>query len=344
MLSRRKFIRQNSLLIAGSYLPPFIKSGNDSEGIVMTVNGAIASEDLQFTLTHEHIMVDFIGAAKVSRARYNVEEVIKTALPFLKAAKQKGCNSFVDCTPAYLGRDVLVLQHLSKASGLSIITNTGYYGAAKEKYLPAQVFTETAKQLAQRWIDEWENGIEGTGIKPGFIKTGVDTAPLTNAQVKIITAAAITHLQTGLTVAVHTGNGAAAKQQLDILRENGVAPSARIWVHAQNEKDTAYHIEAARKGSWISFDGVNAETLDANINLLQVMQKEALFDRVLVSQDAGWYHIGEPNGGSFNNYQYIFTDFIPALKKHGFTQEAIDKIFKINPAKALEIKIRKLST
>jgi phosphotriesterase-related protein len=344
MLSRRKFIRQNSLLIAGNYLPPFIKSGNGSEGIVMTVNGAIASEDLQFTLTHEHTMVDFIGAAKVSKNRYDGEEVIKTALPFLLAIKENGCASFVDCTPAYLGRDVLVLQHLSKGSGLNIITNTGYYGAAKEKYLPAQVFTETAQQLAQRWIDEFENGIEGTGIKPGFIKTGVDIAPLTHAQVKIITATAITHLQTGLTVAVHTGNGAAAKQQLDILRENGVAPSARIWVHAQNEKDAAYHVEAASKGSWVSFDGVNAETLEANINLLLVMQKKELLDRVLVSQDAGWYHIGEPNGGTFNNYQYIFTDFIPALKKHKFTQEAIDKIFITNPAKAFAIKVRKLDS
>ena len=342
MLSRRKFIQESNLIMMGSYLLPFIPGSGDMEGMIMTVNGPIAPADLKFTLTHEHVMVDFIGAAKISTNRYYFEEVIKTALPFLQAIKEKGCNSFVDCTPAYLGRDAALLQRLSKATGLNMITNTGYYGAAGEKYLPAYVFTETAQQLAQRWISEWKNGIEETGIKPGFIKTGVDNAPLSAAQVKIITAAAITHLQTGLTIAVHTGNGEAAKQQLDILKEHGVAPAARIWVHAQNEKDTAYHIEAARKGSWISFDGVNAGSLDTNINLMQVMQQEGLLDQVLVSHDSGWYHVGEPNGGTFNNYQYILTHFIPALKKNGFTQAAIDKIFITNPAKAFTIKIRKL--
>jgi predicted metal-dependent phosphotriesterase family hydrolase len=342
MLSRRKFIRKGTLIFMGSYLLPFIPD-DDKEEIIMTVTGSIAPSDLEFTLTHEHIMVDFIGAAKLSKDRYNATEVMKTALPFLQSIKDKGCRSFVDCTPAYLGRDPVLLKRLSKASGLNIITNTGYYGAANEKYLPLHVYTETALQLAQRWISEWENGIEETGIKPGFIKTGVDKTPLTAAQVKVITAAAITHLQTGLTIAVHTGNGEAAKQQLDILQKNGVAAAARIWVHAQNEKDTAYHIEAAHKGSWVSFDGVNAETLDVNINFLQVIQKEGLLDHVLVSQDSGWYHVGEPNGGSFNSYQYIFTDFIPALKKHGFTQSEIDRIFITNPAKALTIKVRKLS-
>jgi len=67
-----------------------------------------------------------------------------------------------------------------------------------------------------------------------------------------------------------------------------------------------------------------------------------LLDHVLVSQDSGWYHVGEPNGGTFNSYQSIFTDFIPALKKHGFTQTEIDRIFITNPAKAFTIKIRKL--
>jgi predicted metal-dependent phosphotriesterase family hydrolase len=342
MLSRRKFIKESNLLMMGGYLLPFIPAVNNSEGMIMTVNGLIAPADLQFTLSHEHVMVDFIGAANISKERYNAEEVFKTALPFLQSIKEKGCKSFVDCTPAYLGRDAALLQRLSITTGLNIISNTGYYGAANEKYLPAHVFTETAQQLAQRWISEYRNGIEGTGIKPGFIKTGVDNAPLSTAQVKIITTAALTHLQTGLTIAVHTGNGEAAQQQLDILQENGVAPAARIWVHAQNEKDTTYHVAAAKKGSWISFDGVNAGSLATNINFLQAMQQEGLLDRVLVSQDSGWYHVGEPNGGTFNSYQYIFTDFIPALKKNGFTQAAIDQILITNPAKALTIKVRKL--
>ena len=28
--------------------------------------------------------------------------------------------------------------------------------------------------------------------------------------------------------------------------------------------------------------------------------------RVLLSQDAGWYHVGEPGGGRFRPYTYLF--------------------------------------
>ena len=340
MVTRRKFIYEGSLVMMGSFfLPSFLIE--DSEGMIMTVSGLINPAGLKFTLIHEHIMVDFTGAAKVSKDRYNAEEVVKTALPFLLEIKKMGCNTFVDCTPAYLGRDVKVLKKLSEATGLNIITNTGFYAAVNEKYLPDFVYNETASQIAERWINEWKNGIEGTGIKPGFIKTSVDSAPLSSTQIKIITAAAIAHLQTGLTIAIHTGNGEAARQQLDILQKNGVAASARIWVHAQSESNTNYHIEAAKKGSWISFDGVNEMSRDTHINFLQVMKKEGLLEKVLVSQDSGWYHVGEVNGGNFNSYSYIITSFIPALKKTGFTQAEIDQLFITNPAKALVIKIRK---
>jgi predicted metal-dependent phosphotriesterase family hydrolase len=234
----------------------------------------------------------------------------------------------------------LLLHRLSKASGLNIISTTGYYGAAQEKYIPNHAYTETSTQLANRWIAEWKEGIEGTHIKPGFIKTGVDKAPLSEVQRKLIDAAALTHLATGLTIGVHTGNGEAANEELEILKERGVAPAARIWIHAQNEKDQNYHMSAAQRGSWVSFDGINVETVNENVRFLQTMKKAGLLNAVLVSQDSGWYHVGEPNGGTFNHYNTVFTDFIPALKQSGFTQKEIDTIFITNPAKALTIKVR----
>ena len=149
----------------------------------------------------------------------------------------------------------------SNASGLNIISTTGYYGAAQEKYLPQHAYSETADQLAARWIAEWKNGIDESGIKPGLIKSGVDKTPLSKVQQKIIDAAALTHLATGLTIGIHTGSGDAAKEELKILERRGVAPWARIWIHAQNEKDPNYHVEAAQRGSWVSFDGVSPEFL-----------------------------------------------------------------------------------
>ncbi len=38
-----------------------------------------------------------------------------------------------------------------------------------------------------------------------------------------------------------------------------------------------------------------------------------MLDRALLSQDSGWYHVGEPNGGSYRGYSYIYTGFVPTL-------------------------------
>jgi phosphotriesterase-related protein len=138
----------------------------------------------------------------------------------------------VECTPAFLGRDAKLLKRLATASGLHIITNTGFYGAANDKYVPALAREESVQQLADRWIREFREGIDGTSIRPGIIKIGVDAGPLSEIDAKLVRAAAKTHLQTGLTIASHTGDGVAALEELEILKQEGVHPSALIWVHA----------------------------------------------------------------------------------------------------------------
>ena len=338
--SRRKFIFSGVLISAGTILLPGFLSSKAS-GNIMTVNGLIPSEKMGFTLAHEHVMVDFIGASDASKSRYNVDDVVNVASPFLKDIKERGVQTFIDCTPAYVGRDVTVLKRLADYTGMNLITTTGYYGAVKEKFVPMHAFTESAQQLANRWVNEWKNGIEGTNIRPGLIKTSTDKGPLTPVQRKLIEAAAITHLETGLTIGVHTGDGAAAFEQLDILKKQGVSPAARIWFHAQSEPDQAFHIKAAKLGCWVSFDGVNPQTLSDNLGYLKTMKAQGLLQRVLVSQDSGWYNVGEPGGGNFNPYTCILNDFIPLLKENGFTPQELDLLFRANPQAAFSIKVRR---
>ena len=191
---------------------------------IQTVEGPVSPDALGVTLIHEHVMVDFIGAAHVSPERYDADEVFRVALPFLEQFRALGGCSLVECTPAYIGRDPGLLRRLAEASGVRLITNTGYYGAANDKYLPAHAFTETAEQLADRWLRECERGIDGTGIFPGFIKIGVDTGPLSEVDAKLVRAAARVHQRTGLTIASHTGPGVPAMAQIDLLEELGVSP------------------------------------------------------------------------------------------------------------------------
>ncbi len=309
---------------------------------VMTVEGPIPADSLGVTLPHEHVLADFIGADKTSKDRYDQDEAFLTILPHLKQARELGVRTLVECTPAYLGRDVTLAKRLSKASGVQILTNTGYYGAASRKFVPKHAYTETADQLASRWIKEWKEGIEGTGIRPGFLKTGVDPAPLMDIHQKLIRAAARTHLATGLTIASHTGKAKAAFEELEILKEEGVDPSAFIWVHAQAEQDSKLHFDAAEKGVWIEFDGIRPapNPMRRHLDLAKAMKERGFLDRVLLSHDAGWYSVGEPKGGKFRPFDTLLTHFVPALKEAGFTEAEIRQLTVENPREAFTVRVR----
>jgi phosphotriesterase-related protein len=302
---------------------------------IQTVAGAIEPSQLGLTLVHEHVLVDFIGAAEVSPARYDADIVFRRALPFLRQAKALGCATLVECTPAYLGRDARLLQRLAQASGLHVLSNTGYYGANKDKHLPPHAFTETPQQLAARWIRECEQGIDGTGIKPGFMKIGVDAGPLSEVDAKLVRAAALTHKATGLPIAAHTGNGIAAHEEIDILERDGVPLSSFIWVHAHSEPDGALHQKAATRGAWVEFDGLAPKSVDRHVALVLAMRAAGRLDRVLVSHDAGWYHVGEPDGGEFRAFDTLFTTFVPALKAAGLADADVQQLLVDNPRRAL---------
>ncbi|MEX2593340.1 MAG: phosphotriesterase [Anditalea sp.] len=311
------------------------------EGMIMTVKGPIASSEIGLSLIHEHVMVDFIGADSTGDHRWERSEVIRVAQPYLEQVQKLGVNTFVECTPAYIGRDPLLLKELSDATGLHFITNTGYYGAADNKFLPPQAYSETADQLAERWIQEWENGIDGTGIKPGFIKTGVNNGPLSPLHIKLITAAARTHRKTGLVIASHTGPAIPAFEQLEILEREGVLPEAFIWVHAQSEKNKSLYVKAAQKGAWISLDGLNDSNIEDYLKMVKNLKEQGLLHKTLLSHDAGWYSPGEKNGGNFRGYTILFEKFIPLLVQEKFSEAEVKQLLITNPEKAFEIRIRK---
>jgi predicted metal-dependent phosphotriesterase family hydrolase len=303
----------------------------------MTVRGPVDAEDLGTTLVHEHVLVDFVGAAEVGRHRYDADEAFGTVVPHLLDLKARGARTLVECTPAWLGRDPTLLVRLSEASGLHIVTNTGYYGAAQDKYLPAHAFEESAERLAERWTAEWRDGIEGTGIRPGFIKTGVDPGPLSAIDRKLIVAAALCHGQTGLRIHCHTGDGRAAMEILSVLAEQRVSPAAFVWVHAQNEKDRALHLRAARAGAWIELDGVAEDSRDAHVSMVMDLARGAPLARVLLSQDAGWYRVGEPGGGRFRPYTYLLDSFVPALRRAGLRERDVRRLLVDNPSRLLGV-------
>ena len=74
------------------------------EGSIMTVRGSIPVAELGKTLTHEHVLVDFIGAEESGYDRWDREEVISVMLPRLMAVKDLGDQSLFGMYPRVFGK------------------------------------------------------------------------------------------------------------------------------------------------------------------------------------------------------------------------------------------------
>jgi phosphotriesterase-related protein len=339
-------------LILSALLIIIVSCSDDApEKYIMTVQGPVPASEMGQWLSHEHVLVDWIGADSTGYHRWVKDSVITRVLPFLEEVKQLGVSSFADCSPAFLGRDPVLLLNLSERSGIHILTNTGYYGAVDNRFIPGYAWEESAEDLARRWIYEFENGIDGSGVKPGFVKIGVrEQGPLSDLHRKLITAAALTHKETGLPIKSHTGGDIPAFEQLEILKSAGVSPAAFMWTHAQNGS-LEKQIEAASGGAWISLDGVNISSsgenkrgnLDWYIDRLSELRSAGVIDQVLISHDAGWYDAGEINGGDYRGYSDIHRYLLPALRDNGFSDDDINKLVTDNPSRAFEIRIRLLN-
>lgn len=307
----------------------------------MTVNGPIAPEELGFCLPHEHVLSRF-GIDPVEPPEYDEAAMVEEVVPYLTYLRELGVGAVADCTAYSFGRAPALLRKLSEASGLHLLTNTGWYGAADDRYVPEEAYRLSAEEIAERWIAEFADGIGGTGIRPGFIKVAVDGGPLSPIDAKLVRAAALTHRATGLTIKAHTGDNApAARQQLDLLVEEGVAPGAWTWTHAQNTPDAQDLIEVARRGAWISLDGIKtpyfangrmqgSDTLDRHLNHLLALREADLLGRVIISHDGSSF---PPEGTVRRPMDIISNSFLPLLRAHGLSPAEITVLTVDNPAR-----------
>ena len=318
----------------------------ESGQTIITVNGPISASEMGTTLVHEHVLVDFAGADSTGYDRWDRQEVVEIVLPYLTEVKDFGVTTLIECTPAFVGRDPWILKELSRKTEMHLITNTGYYGASKNRFIPAHFYEMSAPELADLWIDEFRHGIEGSGVKPGFIKIAVDGDDrLSPDHKKIITAAALAHQQTGLVIASHTGPDKPAFEQIEVLKAHGIDPSSFIWVHAQGGSLEG-NMRAAKAGAWISLDNVNAGTKQGSdydiswyAQRIGALKNAGLLHRVLISHDAGWYSPGEENGGDFRGFTALFSHLIPMLEEAGFTDGEVKQLLVENPMAAYSLRI-----
>jgi len=337
------FCTANQILIV--FLLALTTSCGNNDLKIRTVTGEIPASGMGVTLPNEHVLVDFASIDSVGMNHYNRDSVIARVLPYFEELKQYKVKTFVDGTPEFMGRDPQLLAELSRKTGIHILTNTGWYATDDERHLPKEIKDMSAEEIAAVWIDEAKNGIGNTGIKPGFIKIGLNKIQLSETDKKLVEAACLTHLETGLTIMSFTGPAQAAMDQLTILKKYGIDPSAFIWSHAMEEPKSKKILAIAQMGAWVALDGIQNDMMSQIQleRLLQNLKATRQLGRLLLSHDAGWYQPGKPNGGEFRPYSDLFSSFSLLLMSEGFSREELDQMIVKNPAEAFGIRVRKIA-
>lgn len=302
---------------------------------IMTVLGPVEAHNLGPMLPHEHVLVGFIPDGKQSPEDYDREEVIRLMLPKLMEAKALGCTAIAECTPEFLGRDPELLVALSRLSGLHLITNTGFYQAP---YLAPFVYEATEEELSAIWMKEVKDGIGDSGVYPGFIKIALSTGgPIPPVQRTILRAAMRVSMESGLSIVAHTIGAEAGREAVELMREAGFPLSRFVWAHADSAEDMETLCWAADQGIWLSIDSVGWKPIHAHGELIHGLIERGYGERVLISHDAGWYHVEVPGGGEIKPFTPIFTELIPMLKGKGVSESVIERLIRYNSAKALSI-------
>jgi phosphotriesterase-related protein len=127
------------------------------------------------------------------------------------------------------------------------------------------------------------------------------------------------------------------RDQLDIVEQAGYTPERFIWIHAQIDTDFDLNLEMARRGAWIEYDGIGyPEALDDTFYVARIrrMLGAGLGDRVLLSQDRGWYDPALPGGGTAKPFTYLVDTFLPRLREAGVDEDTILQLTHANPFRA----------
>jgi len=312
---------------------------------VNTVLGPLDTSRLGFTLSHEHVGTNAAGLRHTYPEFIDRAGVVEQSTAAMKEAYTEGVRTIVDVTTIDLGRDIEMIQEVSRASGVQIIAATGNHLA-----VPRPFSEVSPDAIAPLYIREIEAGIEGTGIKAGIIKVASDRGGITAPQEVVLRAAARTHNHTGIPISTHTWSpDRVGEQQVRILEEEGVDLS-RVYIgHSNDDTDMDYLLGLLDKGVWLGMDRYPGGRVpgtprwEARTEIVKKLIDAGFSHRIMLSHDfsvpKARYSPAEQEARRLANpdgYNFILRKVLPRLKELGVTDAVIQRITVENPRRFFE--------
>jgi phosphotriesterase-related protein len=310
--------------------------------LINTVLGSIDTRKLGRTLTHEHVFVGPAGSYKEYPELLD-ENVFEQIVDGLVKVKGGGFDTLVDATTSDLGRDVDLLVQASQASKMNIIACSGWW-----LDFPRYFEGISPDQLADVFTREIEQGIAGTDVKAGILKSASGMEGVTSQAKIVLRAVARAHHRTNVPIMLHTYTpDQVSTQQLAILKEEGVAMNRIKIDHSLATADVEYLTWLLDQGCYLSMDsfpgrGVSPRT---RAKTMKALMDAGYSDRLCPSHDFVQARIKVANPEMSDEerlrlnphgYLYIQNAIFPMLIEMGVDEKALKHLFINGPRNYLE--------
>jgi phosphotriesterase-related protein len=309
---------------------------------VETLRGPLDTTELGSTLMHEHVFVLTEGVVETFPSVWDEQAQTDKARARLRSLTDAGIKTIVDLTVHGLGRNIPRLRRVVGDIPVNVIVATGLYTYDE---LPRYFQTRGADHMAELFVRDITDGIQGTGVKAAILKCATDEPGVTRGVEAVLRAVARAHRQTGVPISTHThaATGRGLEQQR-IFEEEGVDLSRVIIGHSGDSEDLDYLRKLLSRGSFIGMDRFGIDiylTTEKRVAVIAKLCQEGFAPQMVLAHDAMCYIDWFPMEAIASNvpnwhYRHISDAVLPALRAAGVSEEQVRQMTVDNPRRIFE--------
>ena len=302
---------------------------------IQTALGPIDPADLGFTLSHEHAAMQsplvrhyypWLGFRDVAR---------EGAIRELREAKAGGVDAIIELSTPDLGRDAALLAEISHESGVHMVIATGLW-----RDVPAAVEGMEIGALADIFVKEIEQGIDGTDIRAGVIKVANDAEGVSARGERVLRAAARAAKRAGTPISTHHWAPLeVGLRQLEIFQDEATPPHLICIGHSADSTDVGYLESLLQAGVYVSMDrypGVapRPEWEERNRTVRALIDR-GWAEKLMLGHDYARDYRQAPAPNQVQHYLFLSRTALPALVADGVAPETIDVMMREVPRRFL---------
>ncbi|MAY98708.1 hypothetical protein [uncultured Nocardioides sp.] len=346
-------------------------------GVVTTVLGDVDSADLGVVLPHEHLIANataqwtppagdaelaaalepygMANRGAVQMAPFSFREALfqvdgAVALAELRSAVAAGVGTVVELSIPGIGREPAALRALAELTGAHVVMGCGEYVEFAHSPYVAHCSAEAIRDVL---LAELVDGVGPDRIRPGIIgEIGTSNTP-TEAELKVLSGAAMAQRETGVALNIHRSifpDPMGALVAIDHVLALGVDPAKVVVSHVDERPEPEFALAAAGRGVFVELDTFGMEqwatsarrgdtyprrALDHDrIDMLASLLDAGHLDQVLLSHDLCM----KPQFSTYGGWgmAHLSLNIEPRLLARGIDKNEIARMRVDNPRRVLE--------